>query len=96
MRPYEILFIVHPDLDENAFNDIVNRVTSWITEENGEITKTELWGKKTLAYPIRKQTEGQYVLINANIPPSFCVQLERNFRYLEHVMRFMIISLEQS
>lgn len=92
MREYEIMFIVHPDLDENAFDDVVKRISGWITDEGGEITKTEMWGKRTLAYPIRKLTEGQYVLMHTKMDPQFGAVLERNLRYLEPVLRFLLIA----
>jgi small subunit ribosomal protein S6 len=92
MREYELIFIVHPDLDESAFNDIVTRVSGWITDDDGEISKTDFWGKRQLAYPIRKQSEGQYVLMHVNMDPQFGVQLERNLRLLEPIMRFSLIA----
>ena len=92
MRKYELIFIVHPDLDESAFNDVVERVSGWITNAGGEITKTDLWGKRTLAYPIRKQTEGQYVLMHTNMDAQFGTELERNMRYLEPIMRYLLIA----
>jgi small subunit ribosomal protein S6 len=92
MRQYELIFIVHPDVEENVLTDIVNRIQSWISDDGGEITNTELWGKKKLAYPIRKQNEGQYVLMHANMTPTFGTELERNLRYLEPVMRYLLVS----
>ena len=94
MRNYEIVFIIHPDLDEASFNDTVTRVKSWITEADGSITKEEIWGKKRMAYAIRKQREGQYVLLNAQLPPAFVSELERNFRITEPIMRYLVISLD--
>jgi small subunit ribosomal protein S6 len=91
MREYELVFIVRPDLDETAFGDIVDRVKDWITEAGGEVRKTDLWGKRKLAYPIRKISEGQYVLMQTHMPPSFGVTLERNLRFLEPVLRFLLI-----
>ena len=88
MREYELILIVHPDLDENAFNEVVNRVKTWITDGGGEVSKTELWGKRRLAYPIRKQTEGQYVLLHTKVAPTFGAELERNLRFLEPILRF--------
>jgi small subunit ribosomal protein S6 len=90
MRDYELIFIVHPDLDETAFNEIVETVQSWITEAGGEITKVDLWGKRKLAYPIRKQIEGQYVLIDTKMEPSENAELERNLGLLEPIMRYLI------
>lgn len=90
MRDYELIFIIHPDLDESAFNDIVARIQGWITGAGGEIVKVDLWGKRKLAYPIRKQTEGQYVLIESKMEPSENAELERNLGLLEPVMRYLI------
>ena len=90
MREYELICIVHPDLDEAAFSDIVERVQGWITEAGGEVTKVDLWGKRKLAYPISKQTEGQYVLMEISMDPSENAELERNLGLLEPVMRYLI------
>lgn len=90
MRKYELVFVARPDLDENALNDVIQKVSNWITDNNGQIDKVDQWGKRKLAYPIRKQNEGHYVLMNVTLPPAFVPQLERNLRYLEQVMRFLI------
>lgn len=90
MREYELVFIIHPDLEENAVNDVVNRVQGWITEAGGKVNKTELWGKRKLAYPIRKQTQGHYVFMNIAMAPVFGAELERNLRLYEPVMRFLV------
>jgi small subunit ribosomal protein S6 len=92
MRQYEIVVIVHPELDEAALNDVVKRIEKWITDDGGEISNIEMWGKKKLAYPIKKQNEGQYALLQVNIAPAFCSQLERNLRFLEPVMRYLLVS----
>lgn len=90
MKNYELVFIVHPDLDENAFKDLVEKVKGWIVEAGGQVTKIDLWGKRRLAYLIRKQREGQYVLMHASMPPSACGVLERNLRFQEPVLRFLL------
>jgi small subunit ribosomal protein S6 len=94
MREYELVFIVRPDLDDIAFKEVVEKVKGWITEAGGVISKVDFWGKRKLAYIIRKQTEGQYVLIKTQLDPAFGVTLERNLRFLEPVMRFMITNLD--
>ena len=93
MRQYELIFIVHPDLDDDALNEVIDRVSSWISDEDGEITNTELWGKRKLAYPIRKQTEGYYVIMQTKMTMTVDSQLERNFQLLEPVMRYSIIAI---
>jgi len=94
MRTYELIFIVHPDLDEDALKEIVERVQGWIAEGKGQVNKVDLWGKRRLAYPIRKQTEGQYVLVEAQMDPAYCATLDRNLRFLEPVMRHSLVVVE--
>ncbi len=95
MRSYEIVFIVNPDLDETAVNGLVERVKGWITTVGGTIAKVDMWGKRRMAYSIKKQREGLYVLVQADFEPSFAAELQRNLRFLEPVLRFSIIDLRQ-
>ena len=90
MREYELVFIIHPDLDETSTNEVVERVKGWITEAGGTIDKVDPWGKRKLAYPIRKQNEGQYYLLNTHMAPTYIIELERNLRFVEPIMRFLI------
>ncbi|MDD5467101.1 MAG: 30S ribosomal protein S6 [Anaerolineales bacterium] len=90
MREYELVVIVQPDLDENAFGEVVNRIKGWISEGGGQVSKVDVWGKRRMTYSIRKQNEGQYVLFNMSMEPATTAQLERNLRLLEPVMRFLI------
>ena len=92
MRSYELIFIVHPELDEAAFVELVERVKGWVGEDGGKVEKIDLWGKRRLAYPIRKQKEGQYVMMVTQMDPSTGARLERNLRLLEPVLRFSVIA----
>jgi small subunit ribosomal protein S6 len=94
MRKYEVVFIVNPELDEAALTSLVDRVKAWITDAGGTVAKVDLWGKRRMAYIVRKQREGQYVLVEAEMAPSFTAELERNLRFLEPVMRFLITAVE--
>lgn len=94
MRNYEIVLIVLAELDETAFNAAIEKVKGWITTSGGSVSKVDIWGKRRMAYAIRKQREGQYVLINAEFAPAFTADLERNLRFLEPVIRFMITVVE--
>ena len=94
MREYELIFIVHPDLEETATNEVVERVQGWITEAGGKINKVDPWGKRRLAYPIRKQNEGQYFFLLVEMNPISVVEIERSLRFLEPVMRFLITAVE--
>ena len=90
MRKYELVCIFHPDLDETAFNAALEKVKGWIVETGGVVDKVDVWGRKRLAYVIRKQKEGQYVLINFTMPPAAVSVLDQNLRFLEAVIRYLI------
>ena len=94
MREYELIFIVHPEWDEKAFEGIIEKVNSWITDSGGEVINTDIWGTRKLAYPIRKQEEGQYVFMLIKVEPAYVSDLERNLRLQEPIMRFSIIAKE--
>jgi len=90
MRSYELICIVQPDLDETAFNGVIDRVKGWISESGGSVDKVDVWGRRRMAYHIRKQREGQYVLLNVTMNPAAISSLERNIRFQESVPRHML------
>ena len=93
MRKYELVCILQPDLDETAFNTNVDKIKGWISDSGGSVDKVEVWGKRRLATMIRKQREGQYVLLNVSLPSKATADLERNLRFLEPVIRHMLASV---
>jgi small subunit ribosomal protein S6 len=90
LHAYELILIVHPDLEDSAFKELVEKIKAWITGAGGQVSKVDLWGKRQLAYPIRKQKEGQYVLVHSQLDPAFCSELERNLKIQESVLRFLL------
>ena len=94
MRDYELVIIVAPEIDETATAEVVEKVKSWITEVGGSIESFEEWGRQKLAYLVRNNKEGQYYLFNLKLEPTAVVNLERNFRLQESIMRFLIINRE--
>ena len=95
MRTYEVVLIVHPELDETAFKEAIEKVQGWITAAGGSLIKLDVWGKRRLAYMINKQRDGQYALITAEFAPAFAAELDRLLRFLEPVIRFMITVAEK-
>ena len=93
MRKYELVCIVQPDLDETAFRGAIERVQGWITESGGSVDKVDVWGRRRLAYPIRKQRDGQYVLLNVTLDPKSTSDLERNIHFLETILRHMLTAM---
>ena len=94
MHNYEVIFILQPDLDDTAITGIIEKVSGWITDAKGTIAKVERWGKRHMAYSIRKQREGYYVYVNAQLAAASMAELDRNLRFTEPVLRYLITNAD--
>ncbi len=92
---YETVFISRQDLTESQVKDLTSDFEKIIKKEGGKVAKTEQWGLRTLAYRINKSRKGHYTLIETDGPASAIIELERNIRLNEDVVRFMTIKLEK-
>jgi len=90
MRNYELVCVFQPDLDETAFNGALEKIKGWVSETGGSVEKVDIWGRRKLAYIIKKHREGQYVLLNLSMAPAATSDLERNLRYQEQLIRHML------
>jgi len=89
---YELTFIVRLDPNEEVINNTVTQVQAWVeTEQLGQVTKIDRWGKRKLAYEIDKQRDGFYVLMHAEIDPKNLPELERNMRLSPNVLRYLLV-----
>lgn len=87
---YEVIFIINPDIGDDATTATVNRFISLI-EENGTITEKSEWGKRRLAYLIDDFSEGYYVLVNFTADSQFPMELERIFNITDVILRYLVI-----
>ena len=94
MRNYELTFIVHPDVEDEGITDVVDKVSRFIAEGGGQVTSVDHWGRRRLAYPIQKQTEGYYVLMQVQLDPQSIGELERNLKLMEEVIRHLLVRAE--
>ncbi len=94
MRHYEIATIQKIELDDSDLAALTEMIESWIVEAGGEVVAVDNWGRRKLAYPIKKQQEGHYVFWYVNLPPAAPVELERHIRLNEDVLRFMVTRAE--
>lgn len=94
MRRYENIFIAHVDLSDDEIGEKIERYRGIITDGKGIIVRAEKWGKKKLAYEIKKQTRGHYILIDFAAPSAAVSELERNLRIDDKVLKFMTIMKE--
>jgi small subunit ribosomal protein S6 len=94
MHNYELVYILQADLDEATTAAAIETIEKLITAGKGEITKTEKWGKRKMAYLINKTREGFYVLINFTSSPTEIVNIKRALGYNEQVMRHIIVRVD--
>jgi len=92
MNQYELVVIIHPDLDDEAINQAIERIKEWVAKADGKVEKVDNWGKKRMAYAIQKQNEGIYYLLTLAMPPDTIKEFERNLVILEPVMRHLIVA----
>lgn len=93
MRHYEIAVVLHPDLEMDQ-EGATNKIESAITALGGKIDKKDNWGKRKLAYTIRKQDWGIYVFYQVTLDPSKVASIENTLRITDEVIRSLIVSLE--
>lgn len=89
-----MVFIIHPEIDGDNVEGVINDVKDLIARNDGKVTKIEPWGLRKLAYPIKKQQEGRYVLMGFDVEPQNVAEIERVLKLTEPVIRHMIIRLE--
>ena len=94
-RLYEILFIADPNLGEPELNALTAQVQGFVEKEGGKIQKVENWGKKRLAYLVRKQREGNYVLLVAESNASAVKEIERRIRVLDGILKFQTVRVDE-
>ena len=92
---YETIFIVNPSLEEAAATAVVDKFKS-LVEANGTNVEVEDWGKRRLAYPINKENEGIYTLINFTSEADFPAELDRVYKITDGVLRSMIVAKEEA
>lgn len=94
INSYETLYVIDPDLTEDATKALVEKFTALINA-NGTASEVNEWGKRKLAYPINDKTEGYYVLVNFTSEGAFPAELERIFRITEGILRSIVIRHEE-
>lgn len=94
MNSYEILYILKPDMDEEARAALISKFSELVTNNGGEVENIDEWGSRKLAYAINYITEGYYVLMNFKAKSDFPAEMDRLMRINENVMRNMIVAKE--
>ena len=94
MNKYESVIIINPAVDEERLNALTTKFTEMINKD-GNVEKADNLGKKKLAYEIKKNKEGYYVIINFEAKPELIAELERNYRITDEVLKFIVVKVEE-
>ncbi|MBP3687049.1 MAG: 30S ribosomal protein S6 [Alphaproteobacteria bacterium] len=95
MTKYESMLIARQDLGQTQVNDIVETLSEAIKREGGEVVSVDNWGLKNLAYRIKKNRKGYYVVLNISAPASAIFEYERLARLNEDIIRFMTVKVDE-
>ena len=90
MNKYESVVIINPNVEENALKELIERFQTLINTD-GKVEQVNELGKKKLAYEIKKNKEGYYVVYDFEANPSLIAELERNYRITDEVIKFIVI-----
>jgi small subunit ribosomal protein S6 len=93
MRHYETLYLLNPDLSEDEYQAETAKFAEIIEKNNGELIKTEEWGKRSLAYDVKKYDKGFYVLVDYCGDGDLVSEIERNFKLDERVLKYQTLKL---
>ncbi len=95
MAYYEHVFIARQDITASQVEGITADFSKIVEENEGKVAKTEYWGLKNLAYKIKKNRKGHYILMNIDAPHAAVAEMERQARLHDDILRFMTIRVEE-
>jgi small subunit ribosomal protein S6 len=88
---YEIALIIRPEVEEEGQQALIEQLSELLTSDGGQVTEIESWGRRRLAFPIRKTQEGFYYFVQGQFSPSVLPELERTIKLNEDILRHMVI-----
>jgi small subunit ribosomal protein S6 len=94
-REYETIFIVHPESSSDIIDQIAGKVTDVIGRLDGKLLRAENWGKRRLAYSVKKQSQGLYMYLRYLGYSDLVHEIERNFRMLEPVIKYLTVKIDE-
>jgi small subunit ribosomal protein S6 len=94
MRDYELVAIISPEVDEAGVSKIVDKVTQSIDSRGGVVEEIKKWGRRKLAYPIRKFMEADYILARFKLTPKSVKELEGEISASADILRYLVVKVE--
>jgi len=96
LRDYEMVVILSPEIGDDVISESLERLSQTVTSRGGEVVDVNHWGRRRLAYPIKRHIEGNYVVSQVKLDPETVPDLESNLRISEEVIRHMIVRAEEA
>lgn len=94
-RVYELIFIADPGLGEPEVDALATQVQGFVEKEGARVSKLEKWGKKRLAYTVKRQREGSYVLLVIEGGSAVIKEVERRIRVTDGILRFLSVRVDE-
>jgi len=94
LRDYELTVIISPEATDEVVNATIESIQQFVTGRGGTISEVEQWGKRKLAYPIKRFVEGSYVLTRFELKPTSTKELEASLQMSESVLRHLLVKIE--
>ena len=94
MNKYEVMFIAKP-LEDAEVDPIAEFVSNLIKKNGGNVEKVDRWGKRHLAYPVKKQADGNYVLINFKADPEVIKEIDRVMKIQDDILKHLIVKIDE-
>jgi small subunit ribosomal protein S6 len=91
MPNYELVLIISPEVTDEEMPDFITKLSELISKTGGSVDEVNQWGRKKLAYPIKRFTEGNYVLTKLQLKPASTKDLEANFRLSGKILRHLLV-----
>ncbi len=91
MRNYELMILFDPNLQEEDVKALLDKIRQTITTNQGKIIKTNQWGKRKLAYEIKKFQEALYAIIDFELEPELIANIENSIRFEEKILRYLLV-----
>jgi len=95
LHDYEMVVVLSPEIGDDVVGESLERLSNTVTSRGGEVVDVNHWGRRRLAYPIKRHLEGNYVVSQIKLDPGLVPDLESNLRISEEVIRHLIVRTDE-
>jgi small subunit ribosomal protein S6 len=96
MNHYETMYIVNPTLDEEALKEAINKFSDLIKKLKGSIVKVNEWGKRKLAYEVKRFDKGYYIVLDFCALPKIVTELERSLKLDDRILKYITVKIDEN